>query len=109
MSVQEISKLLQGKHRLHEKVLHHGTQGNTSIVKDYKATLPREPRWMKNTWWSNISKIQSASDRKDLKMMFGLHQVFDPSSSSMVPLKSKDNMSLIKDPSKILECWQEPL
>ena len=36
-----------------------------------------------------------------------LHQVFGPTSSSVVPLRSKDNTSLIKDPSKIIERWQE--
>ena len=33
--------------------------------------------------------------------------MFGPSSFSIVPLKSKDNTSLIKDPSKMLKRWQE--
>ena len=36
-----------------------------------------------------------------------LHQVFGPSSSSVVPLKSKDGTTLLKDPTKIMERWQE--
>ena len=91
-SDQEISKLLQEKHRLHERLLRQGVQGNTSVIKDYKeykAALQRELRGMKNTWWSNkSSEILSASDGKDLKTIFELlHQVFSPSSSSIVPLK----------------------
>ena len=109
----EINMLLQEKHRLYEKVLSQSTQqSNNSVRKEYtehKASLQRELRRMKNTWWSNISsEIQSASDRKDSKTMFGLlNQVFGPSSSSVFPLKSKDGTSLFKDPPKIVERWHE--
>ena len=64
---------------------------------------------MKNLWWSNMScNVQRASDLKDSKTLYGLlTQVFGPSSSSTVPLKSKDNTTLIKDPNKILGRWHE--
>ena len=107
---QEISKLLQEKRRLYENVLgRHQQEVSQKAYKKIKATLQRELRQMKNKWWTNLaSEIQLASDRKDAKTMYALlHQVFGPTSSSVVPLKAKDNTTLIKDPSKILDRWQE--
>ena len=54
------------------------------------------------------AEVQAASDRKDVKTMYGLlNQVFGPTSSSVVPLKSKDNTTLFKDPTQIMNRWQE--
>ena len=64
---------------------------------------------MKCEWWSNISKeVQKAFDLKDAKTLYGLlNQVLVPTSSLVTPLKSKDNTTLIKDPNKIMQHWQE--
>ena len=64
---------------------------------------------MKNEWWSNVSKeFQKTSDLKDAKTLYGLlNQAVSPTSSYVPPLKSKDDISLIKDPNKIMQRWQE--
>ena len=52
--------------------------------------------------------VQRASICKDSKTLFALlNQVFGPCSLSTVPLKSKDNTTLLKDPNDILWCWHE--
>ena len=107
-----INALLQEKQRLHGILLNSSPRNKTSAekaYKDHKAILQRELRRMKNQWWSNMSyEVQRASDSKDSKTLYGLlNQVFGPSSSPTVPLKSKDNTTLIKDPNKILGRWHE--
>ena len=91
---QNINTLLLEKQRLYENVLSQSHPNKTSAEKTYKehkSTLQREIRRMKNEWWSNISsQVQTASDSKDAKTMYGLlHQVFGPSSSSVVCRSSK--------------------
>ena len=64
---------------------------------------------MKNEWWYNISfEIQKAFNKKDLKLFYSLMRtVFGPLTSSIAPLRSKDNITLIKEPEKILQRWQQ--
>ena len=54
---------------------------------------------MKTMWWSNISaEVQNASAQQDTKRLYGLlRQVFGPPSASVVPVKSKDGSTIIKD------------
>ena len=106
-----INQLLLEKQRLYANLLSQGHQCKTAVksYKEIKSILQRELRKMKNEWWLNLSKeVQKASDSKDSKTLYGLlHQVFGPTSSSVAPLKSKDNTCLIKDPEKIMLRWQE--
>ena len=109
---QHINALLLEKQHLYDKVLaasHRNKSSAEKAYKEHKAVLQRELRRMKNDWWSNMSaEVQAASDRKDAKTMYGLlNQVFGPTSSSVVPLKSKDNTTLLKDPTQIMNRWQE--
>ena len=99
---QNINALLLEKQHLYEKVLnasHRNKASAEKAYKEHKAILQRELRRMKNDWWANMSaQVQAASDRKDAKTMYGLlNQVSGPTSSSVAPLTSKDNNTLIKD------------
>ena len=105
-----INQLLLEKRRLYSSLLNQGHQDKT--IKSYsknKGTFQRELRRMLNKWWSNISKeVQKTSDLKDAKTVYGLlNKVFGPTSSLVTPLKSKDNTTLIKEPNKIMQRWQE--
>ena len=64
---------------------------------------------MKTRWWSNISlEVQSAFGQQDSKRFYGLlRQVFGPPSSSVVPVKSKDCSTIIKDSEGIMGRWKE--
>ena len=97
-----ITKLLNEKNRLHEKLL--STDGPGRIAaehafKEAKSRVQCEIRLMKNRWWSEISaEIQRAYDCKDSKSLYSaIRQVFGPQPSTMVPLKSKDGSVIIKD------------
>ena len=99
---QNINALLLEKQHLYDKVLtasHRNKSSAEKTYKEHKAVLQRELRRMKNDWWANMSaQVQAASDRKDAKTMYGLlNQVSGPTSSSVAPLTSKDNNTLIKD------------
>ena len=91
-----ITKLLNEKNRLHEKLL--STDGPGRIAAEHER-LQCETRHMKNRWWSEISAdIQRAYDCKDSKSLYSaIRQVFGPQPSTMVPLKSKDGSVIIKD------------
>ena len=112
VGLDDLLALLLEKQHLYEKVLnasHRNKASAEKAYKEHKAILQRELRRMKNDWWANMSaQVQAASDRKDAKTMYGLlNQVFGPTSSSVAPLKSKDNSTLIKDPTQIMNRWQE--
>ena len=54
------------------------------------------------------SEIQTLFDKKDLKLFHNLiHKIFDPLTFSIVPLRSRDNTTIIKKPEKILQWWQQ--
>ena len=108
----DINKLLAMKHKLYQNVLMQEQSANSHALKlynEHKSTLQRELRRMKNAWWSDISmEIELASGKKDLKTMYALlRQVFGPTSSSLVPLKSKDGRFVIKDRCNIIKRWHE--
>ena len=105
-----IDELLKTKQTLRVALLNnHNTSALEKAYKEHKTTLQRELRRMKNEWWSNISmEVQQAFDKKDSKNLYALlNTAFGPKSSSVAPLKSKDDTTLIKDPEKILGRWQE--
>ena len=60
---------------------------------------------MKNNWWSNISnEVQIVFDRHDSKTLYTLlRKIFGHKSSPVVPLKSLDGKTTIKDPVGILK------
>ena len=108
----DINELLDRKHYLHQALLNenpHNLPAAENDFKQHKAIVQRELRRMKNEWWSKISlQVQTASDAKDAKRLYGLlRQVFGPQSSSIAPLKSKDDTSLTKDPEGIMKRWKE--
>ena len=107
-----IKELLSIKHTLHQHLLSRPVEQRAEAekaLKDHKATLQREIRRMKNEWWSKISQeVQSAYDRHDSKMLYHLlRQAFGPRSSPVVPMKSLDGSTSIKDPEGILKRWSE--
>ena len=54
------------------------------------------------------SNIQKAFNTKNTKLFYSLiRRVFGPPTSSVTPLKSKDGAHTIKEPSKILQRWEE--
>ena len=63
---------------------------------------------MKQEWWSTISsEIQKDFDENDLKLFYSdMHELFNPLTSSMVPLPPRDKTMVIKGPEKILLWWQ---
>ena len=63
---------------------------------------------MKNGWWKDISKVQNTSDKLDFKTLYSfLPEAFGPQSSPVVPLKSKDDQTTIKDPVRLTQRWNE--
>ena len=93
-----------------KKALNVSTQQNKlslqpSTMKEYvefKRMLQRELRTMKNECRSKVfSEIPSAFDKKDLKFCNGfMRKVFGSLTSSIAPLRSKDNTTIIKEPEK---------
>ena len=77
--------------------------------KGIKAEVQRKLRIMKDTWWSNkANEIQLALDTNDTKFLYNLlHEVYEPSSSSISPLRSQDGNNLLQDPKDILKRWRE--
>ena len=73
-----------------------------------KTEIQRELRKMQNTWWSKrADEIQLAAYTKNTRVFYSLlREVYGPSSFSITPLKSKDNMHLIRDPFGILKRWK---
>ena len=107
-----IKELLKIKNSLHQTLLSRPPEnrsGAEKALKEHKATLQRELRKMKDDWWSNISnEVQSAFDRHDPKTLYNLlRKAFGPRSSPVVPLKSLDGKTTIKDPEGILKRWTE--
>ena len=52
--------------------------------------------------------MQNAHDAKDSRSLYSImREVFGHQSPSMVPLKSKDGSTLIKDTEGVLSRWQE--
>ena len=109
-----ITKLLNEKNKLYEKLL--STDGPGRIAaeqafKELKSRVQCEIRHIRNRWWSEISaEIQRAYDCKDSKSLYStIRQVFGPQPSTMVPLKSKDGSVLIKDAVGIMARWTELL
>ena len=107
-----IKELLETKRFHHESLLRKpsiacSAPGKT--FKEHKATLQRVLRKMKNDWWNKISnEVQSAFDKSDSKTLYSLlHQAIGPKSSPVVPMKSMDGNSTIKDPEGILKRWSE--
>ena len=70
-----------------------------SSFKDAKSRVQREIRQMKNSWWASISaEMKRAYDAKDSRSVYStIKKVFSPQPPSVVPLKSKDGSTLIKD------------
>ena len=109
-----ISELLHTKRALHQKLLNPNISEAVKLstkksLSEHKASLQRELRIIKNTWWSGIAAdIQSAFDRKDTKTVYSLLKgVFGPRQPSISPLKSKDGSMLIKDAVGISKRWTE--
>ena len=63
----------------------------------------------KDSWWSaKTDKIQNTSERHDSKRLYTLFKdVYGPISSRVVPIRSMDGKTLLRDPVKISEGWQE--
>ena len=107
-----ITKILEEKNKLHEKLLSaEGPAKNVAekAFKEAKSRLQHDIRQMKNNWWSEVSaEMQRAYDCKDSKALYStIRQAFGPQPSTMVPLKSKDGSALIKDAEGIMARWTE--
>ena len=107
-----ITKLVNEKNRLHEKLLNTDGPGRIAAehaFKEAKSRLQCEIRHMKNRCWSEIlAEIQRAYDCKDSKSLCSaIRQVFGPQPSIMVPLKSEDGSVVIKDAVGIVARWTE--
>ena len=107
-----ITKLLEEKNQLHQKLLN--TTGASRVAaekcfKEAKASLQTKIRQMKNQWWSGVSAdMQNAYNQKNSKALYSLiKQVFGPQRSTVSPLKSKDGEVLIKDTDGIMARWTE--
>ena len=74
-----------------------------------KTEIQRELKKMQNTWWSKrADEIQLAADTKNIRVFYSLlREVYGPSSSSITPLRSKDNKHLVRDAFGILNRWKE--
>jgi hypothetical protein len=107
-----IKQLIETKNFLHKSLLNSNLTDRAQVeksLKEHKAILQRELRVMKTRWWSNISsEVQSAFGQRDSTRFYGLlRQVFGPPSSCVVPVKSKDGSTIIKDPEGIMGRWKE--
>ena len=85
------------KNKLYRKYLGASGKDQESSLKAFrsaKSSLQGSIRKMKNQWWLSISEeTQKAYDMKDAKTLYHLfRQVFGPQSSSVVPLRSKDEL-----------------
>ena len=108
----EIGQLLETKYSIHKSLLNPNLTNRSQIekrFKEHKAILQRKLRELKTRWWSSISaEVQNASAQQDSRQLYGLlRQVFGPPSSSVVPVKSKDGSTIIKDSSGIMKRWKE--
>ena len=107
-----ICELLRTKLDLHVALLNECSSNKSAaerVYKEHKYLLQRELRRLKKTWWLKISmQAQKAFDVRDLKSLYDiLNASYGPKASSVAPLRSRDNITLIKDPNKILDRWQE--
>ena len=97
-----ITKLLNEKNRLHEKLLSTDGPGRIAAEHAFKEAKSRRQckvRHMKNRRWGETSaEIQRAYDCKDSKSLYSaIRQVYGQQPSTMVPLKSEDGSVIIKD------------
>ena len=107
-----IDQLLKERRRINDDILRANGENFSFLEKklrQVKSNLQRELRKVKNAWWKGISsEIQVAFDAKNSKALYGLlRQVFGSSTSFVSPLKSKDQVTILKDSEKILCRWQE--
>jgi hypothetical protein len=106
----KIMSLLKIKNQAHIDCLRNPTcPALRQRFKDLRSQAQRRLRIIEDTWWKDISaEIQGHADRNNMHQFYECtKRIYGPRKRSILPVRSSDGESLIRDRHGILARWAE--
>ena len=105
-----IRNSLNAMHKAHQATL---KNPSSSTARQHwqraRRDVQRTLRTMQNKWWTEKAhEIQSFADRNDMHNFYNtIKSIYGPTNRCITPLKTADELRVLKDQSSILERWAE--
>ena len=106
---EEITKLLEEKHRLHRIYLRNKSTANKTAFRNIRSTVQGRLRKMQDSWLNQkANEIQHHADTKDTKRFYeSIKAVYGPQYVTPSPILDSDGKTLLTERSSILKRWAE--
>ena len=103
----EIQIILNDKNKKHNAYLSNPSTSSATAWREARSNAQRQTRELKNQWWlGRASEIQGYADSGKIKEFYdAIKAVTGPTMNPLVPLRSEDGVTLLKDKSQILKRW----
>ena len=103
----EIQAILQNKNQRHNFYLSNPSISNANAWREVRSDTQRRVREVKNQWWlERAGEIQGYADGGQLKEFYdSIKEVTGPTVNPLVPVRTEDGGSLLKDKAQILNRW----
>lgn len=105
-----IHTLLDTMHKAHSATLSNlSSEPTLKHWQDLRREVQFNVRTMQNEWWTaKAQKIQQFADANDLHNFYdSLKTIYGPGNYPVIPVRSADGTTLIKDQKQIVERWAE--
>ena len=107
---QEIKELLKHKNQAHLDCLRNPTSPTLrQRFAKIRSQAQRQLRILEDTWWQQLSvEIQGYADKNNIQQFYeSTKRIYGPRKRSVVPVRSSDGNTLIRDRQGILARWAE--
>ena len=103
----EIQAILENKNKRHNNYLSNPSTSNATAWREARSSTQGQIRELKNQWWlGRAVEIQGYADGGKMKEFYdAIKAVTGPTANRLVPLRSEDGVTLLKDKVQILKRW----